>query len=126
MKFDSPDSCRQHMMACAASGDLEGAMAVYEKDSVTIMDDGLVARGIPAHHKAYAPYLRHKPQLQITVRRKIEVGDDLVVYYCDWHFEGVDETGGAIPNAGATLQVVRRQPDGSWRMVLDDHLLPSH
>ena len=126
MKFDSPDACRRHLMDCAAKGDLERALQVYENDSVCVMDDGSVFRGIAAIREAFVPYLRHKPRLEITVRRQFEIGDDLVVYYCDWQFEGVDETGNAIPNAGATLQLVRRQPDGSWRMLLDDHLLSSH
>ena len=45
----------------------------------------------------------------------ITAGDDLAVLYNDWTI-----TASGLSLSGKAIEVVRRQPDGTWKFVIDD------
>jgi ketosteroid isomerase-like protein len=47
-------------------------------------------------------------------------GDDLAIVYNDWTLTGTGPDGASVSDAGRAVEVVRRQPDGTWRSVVDD------
>jgi ketosteroid isomerase-like protein len=40
--------------------------------------------------------------------------------YNDWQMSAKRPDGRPVEAAGKALEVVRRQPDGTWRFILDD------
>ena len=52
--------------------------------------------------------------------RLVEAGEDLALLYNDWSMSARGRDGNPIETAGKAIEVVRRQPDGTWRFAIDD------
>jgi ketosteroid isomerase-like protein len=50
----------------------------------------------------------------------VQSGDDLAMVYNDWHMSAKRADGQPVEVRGKAIEVVRRQPDGTWRFILDD------
>ena len=61
----------------------------------------------------------------IQVRRVFEA-DDLVLSFADWTLTGTGPDGEAVEMSGQTSDVLRRQPHGTWRFVIDNPLGSAH
>lgn len=103
-----------------SAGDVDGALAMYEPDAV--YDDG---RGDPARGHAeirarLADLVAMNPTLDCYEIDVVENGD-LALLRARWTFTA---TGGDGPyeSRGRSIEIVRRQPDGSWKFTID---LPS-
>jgi ketosteroid isomerase-like protein len=91
---------RQH------AGDLDGMMALYEKDAVIDTGKGLV-RGIDAIRALFAETIAFGRKFQIGEQRPALICGDLAL------------TSTAMPDGSVTSEVARRQSDGSWLWVID-------
>jgi ketosteroid isomerase-like protein len=93
----------------ANARDVEGLVALYERDAVLATPDGGEVRGEAGIRRFYAtltaaPAPRLAPGTQHPALRLGELA----------------LTSTRLPGgAGATAEVARRQPDGTWRWVLD-------
>ncbi len=101
-------------------GDLAGLVALYEPGASLVMQEGPIATGHAAIREGLAGFLAMKPQIRMRVVQTVRVGDDLAVLYDDWRMAASAPDGAAIELSGKALEIVRRQPDGSWRFILDD------
>ena len=54
------------------------------------------------------------------VTKVVSAGDDLAVLYNDWSMSATGADGAAVSGSGKAIEIVRRQPDGTWRFVVDD------
>jgi hypothetical protein len=89
------------------AGDVDGLVALYEPDAVLALPGGVTARGSSEIRAAYEHLVADKPQFTsgqqlATVRR-----EDLAL------------TSVLLPDGGITVEVARRQPDGTWLWALD-------
>ncbi len=98
--------------------DLEAALACYEDDASFVPQPGQVVRGAAALREAVGAFLAFKGTLSITVEEVVEAGD-IALLRSRWTLRGTGEDGQPLELAGAGVEVVRRQPDGSWRFVID-------
>lgn len=104
-----------------SSGDLDGALAMYEEDAC--FDDG---RGNPAYghdqiRRALADLIAQSSTLNCYEIDVVENGD-LAVLRARWIYSGTDADGQPFENRGRSIEIVRRQPDDSWKFTID---LPS-
>lgn len=102
-------------------GDLEGALSMYEPDAC--FDDG---RGEPAYghdqiREKLAALIAQHAHLNCHQIDVLENGD-LAVLRARWIFSGTDDDGERFEYTGRSIEIVRRQPDGSWKFTID---LPS-
>jgi len=104
-----------------SAGDLEGALALYEEDACFARNDGEPARGHAEIREELAALIAHKPTLDCYEIDVLENGD-LAVLRARWTFKGTNSAGKEYETQGRSIEVVRRQPDGTWRFALD---LPS-
>ena len=58
--------------------------------------------------------------------RQIFEADDLALSFADWNLTGTGPDGEAIEMSGQTSDVLRRQPDGAWRFVIDNPFGSAH
>jgi ketosteroid isomerase-like protein len=61
-----------------------------------------------------------KARIQIRVAQVLRSGDDLALVYGDWSGHFTDPDGQRVEIAGQSVEVMRRQRDGSWRFAMDD------
>jgi ketosteroid isomerase-like protein len=99
------------------SGDLDALVALYAFDGF-LMTRGGPARGIGAIRGALAEYVAMSPTIQLTTRKVVQV-EDTALLVGDWRFHGAAADGSDVSTSGSSIEVARRQPDGSWRYLID-------
>jgi uncharacterized protein (TIGR02246 family) len=102
------------------AGDLDRLAALYEPDATFVAQDGRIVTGAAAIRAELGGLVAARPTLLMNVTRVVPAGRDLAVLYNDWRLEATGPDGRRTEMAGRALEVVRRQPDGTWRFVLDD------
>jgi uncharacterized protein (TIGR02246 family) len=100
--------------------DVEALVALYEPDAILVTRSGS-AVGHDAIRKAYEHILASGPRMELETRAAVESGDGLVLLHASWVVHrGVDEV------RGTSTEVARRQPDSSWRFVIDEPRTPEN
>lgn len=115
----SPLQTVQQLIAALNAADLDRAVACYASDAVFIPQPGAVASGHAAIREALAPLLALKPVLRSDAQLVFETADT-ALYCADWKLAGVAPDGGRIEQSGKSSDVLRRQPDGAWLIVIDN------
>lgn len=104
-----------------SAGDLEGALALYEENASYVDGHGTVARGHAQIRAALAELIALRATLDCYEIDVVENGD-LAVLRARWTFSGTNPDGTTFDHTGRSIEVVRRQPDGTWLFTID---LPS-
>ena len=102
-----------------STGDLDGAMALYEPDAVFVPQPGTQLSGHDAIRTALASFVALKPRMRSEIVQVLEAGDTALVTN-RWELAGTQPDGEPITMAGTSSDVVRKQPDGSWQVLVDD------
>jgi ketosteroid isomerase-like protein len=68
----------------------------------------------------FEPLLATRPRIKLEVVKVVQTGKDLALVYNDWTLSATGADGNPIERSGKAIEVVRRQPDGSWRFAIDD------
>jgi ketosteroid isomerase-like protein len=89
------------------AGDVDGLVALYEPDAVLALSDGQVATGAEEIRKAYERLVASRPTFAPGAQRPTLRSGDLAL------------TSSRLANGVVTVEVARRQPDGTWLWVLD-------
>ena len=101
------------------AGDLDGVLALYEPGATVVLPDG-DRIGITAFRDSTRQLLAARLRLQMNVAKVVRVGEDLAVLYNDWTGSMTGPDGQPTAIAGKALDIVRRQADGTWRLIVDD------
>ena len=117
--MQSPVTTVNQLVDAINHADLEGAVALYEKDAVLIAQPGQVARGSAEIKKALAGFIAMKARLQSEAQEIVEAGE-IALYVSRWRLDGVDANGRPISMAGESSDILRRQEDGRWLVTLDN------
>lgn len=106
-------------LVCAAvtAGDLDAAMGLYEAVVTFAPCPGGVACGTGSLREVVAALLAIKLPLRGEVRAVLQA-DDIALVLGSWTVRGTGPEGNPVDLAGQSADVVRRQPDGSWRFVV--------
>ncbi|GGK34163.1 YybH family protein [Nocardia camponoti] len=90
------------------AGDIDGLIELYEPNAVLALPNGVVATGLAEIREAYTRLVADRPVFQLGPQAPALRAGDLAM------------TSSRLPGGpGATAEVARRQPDGSWRWILD-------
>jgi uncharacterized protein (TIGR02246 family) len=120
MPAHTPEECDALFAEYANEGDLDELIGLYEEDAVLVQQDGSAAHGIEAIRHSLEPMVSTRPRVQMNVVRTIMAADGLALLYNDWTITGKGPDGSDVEMRGKALEVVRRQPDGTWLYVIDD------
>ena len=95
--------------------DLQAMAALYSDDAVLIDATGAEHRSIDAIKAALKDMLETGGVMASTPRLSVIMGD-IAVSGADWRLDTGD---GQKVLKGQSLEVLRRQPNGSWRYLID-------
>ena len=101
------------------TGDVEQVMALYESDAVLVPEPGQVVSGTDAIRQVLRGFLSFKLPIKLE-RKRVLTSGDVALVSSSWKLAGTGPDGSAVDLSGNTTEVVRRQPDGSWRYAIDD------
>ena len=102
-----PEDLGRYFLERANAGDVEGLVALYEPGAVLASPSGRLAAGHDEIRRVYAELLADRPSFSSAGQQPVIRNGDLAL------------TSTRLPGGGATVEVARRQPDGSWRWVID-------
>jgi ketosteroid isomerase-like protein len=100
-----PEDLDRLFLERANAGDVDGVVALYELDAVLAIAPGRLAVGAQAIRLFYTELLASPPRFTGVIRPAIRNGDIAIT---------------STTRAGnATVEVARRQSDGSWLWMID-------
>jgi uncharacterized protein (TIGR02246 family) len=122
MPAKTPEQCDELFGIYVNARDLDNLVALYEAQASLMNEDGTAARGTAAIREAMQGSFAALPEGKITMKvvRVVRAGDDLAVLYNDWSMVGKDADGSPFAMQHKSMEIVRRQPDGTWRFAVDD------
>jgi uncharacterized protein (TIGR02246 family) len=125
MPAHTPEEMPRLWAQTFVAGDLDALVALYEADATLVAQPGEVVRGIEAIREALRAFLATRPTFNLEVRKVLQAGD-IALSFADWTLRGTGADGEPIEMAAQTSDVLRRQPDGSWRFVIDNPYGSAH
>ena len=112
---DWPSLFEQNLNA----GDLDAVMEPYEPDARFVARSGETVIGRDRIRDALAGMIQSKARLQSRVIKAITV-DDVALLYTDFQGTAVDPSGKTIEVRYNAVEVLRRQFDGAWKLIVGD------
>jgi uncharacterized protein (TIGR02246 family) len=101
------------------SGDLDAVMALYEPEARFVTRSGETLVGQDSIRKVLAGLIAAKTQFRSRVVRAVTVGD-IAQLYTDFEGTTVDSSGNTVPVHSKAIEVLHRQPDGGWKLIVGD------
>ena len=106
--------------------DLDKAMSLYAENAVFVQEPGKPAlTGLDNIRKVIEEFQAIKPELKVEVLQFIEV-DDVAFFTLKWDIKGTSPEGKEINVSSYDGNVVKRQPDGSWKTLIDNPFHAHH
>jgi uncharacterized protein (TIGR02246 family) len=118
MSIRRPEEMHEAFKARFNEGDLEGLVALYERNGKMVPQPGREVQGREAIRLALQEFLAMKPRIEMATRYVLEAGD-MAVLSGQWKLTGRGPDGTAMEMTGRSVEVLRRQADGTWLFVLD-------
>ena len=119
MAARKPEEVDKAFAQAFSSGDLEALVALYEPGATLVPQQGQTVTGTDAIREALQGFLSLCGEFRIEVKSVVHAGD-LALVRSDWSLVGTAPGGCMVNLAGRGAEVVRRQPDGTWRYVIDN------
>ncbi|MEU4426492.1 nuclear transport factor 2 family protein [Actinoplanes sp. NPDC024001] len=103
----SPEDLSRLIVERLNAGDLDGLVALYEPEAALALPDGQVATGASEIRDAYERLLADRPTFEPGTPLPTLTAGELAL------------TSTRLTDGTITVEVARRQADGTWRWVLD-------
>ena len=110
------------LTAAINRGDLSAMVESFEPDAVLVVQPlagqhGQTARGAAAIREAYAGFVSLKPALCRVSQTIVEAGS-IALHSSRWTLTATSPDGKKIDRASVSSDVLRKQPDGRWLVVI--------
>ncbi|MFG1943278.1 YybH family protein [Nonomuraea sp. NPDC048826] len=102
-----PEDLNRLVLERLNAGDVDGLVELYEPGAVLALPGGLTATGHAEIRAAYERIVAGRPSFAPGAQGQTLVSGELAM------------TSVRLPGGGATAEVARRRPDGTWLWVLD-------
>jgi len=119
MGLRDPAENHRHFERAVNAGDADALAAMYEEGAVYVAGPGQHVVGRKAIRAALAGWLATKPKLRLELVGLAPAGD-VALERTRWTVVMPGAGGGPEESSGSSSVVLRRQPDGSWLMAVDD------
>ena len=119
MSTSTPEQVLESIVAGINSGSLDNLMPLYESEAAFAAQPGSLAHGALGVRDALTGFIAMDGKLDLEVTRVLEVGD-LALVIGVWSFDGTGPDGEPVRLEAKNADVLRRQPDGTWRFVIDN------
>ena len=121
MQARTPEELDHLFVKAMNEGDVEAMLTLYEPDQVFVSQPGQpVVRGAgESLREKIRDFTSLKPKLKIEMTHVVEAGD-IALYCCQWTMQITGSDGQEQTLSGRDANVARRQPDGTWRILIDN------
>jgi len=102
------------------AGNIDATLACYEPQACFMSRSGRAAYGEAELREVFRLTFSNKPQMKFNVRKVIPAGENLALVVVEWRSKAVSAEGEVRLWSGMATDIVRRQSDGNWKIVLDN------
>ena len=121
MDRNDPRSIHSLFQEAFNAGDIDSIVSLYEPNAVLVVSGHPVV-GHTSIRASYKVFLAPGSHMTLKTRSVVSFNETLALLHGDWVLEGGTGEGGN--NRGLSTEVVRRQPDGTWRFIIDNPHTP--
>lgn len=119
MPAKTPEEMHRVWSEAFNSNDVEALLALYEPGATLIPQPGQPVTGAEAIRQAVTAFFAMKPRIDLRAKTIVKAGD-LALIYGAWTLKSTGPDGRPAEMTGNSVEVLRRQADGTWRYVIDD------
>ena len=112
---DWPRVFEKHLNA----GDLDAVIALYEPEARFVTQSGDTLIGRDAIRNVLSIMIDAKTRLHGRIMRVVTVGN-IAQLYTDFKGTTVDSSKKTVPVHNKAIEVLRRQSDGDWKLIIGD------
>jgi ketosteroid isomerase-like protein len=116
-----PEACNRLLLAALEAGDIETSVLLYEPTAVLFKKSGETMTGHDAIRDNNAALIALKPTFLIEEIVTTLNGDQsIATTRMKASLKGTKADGAPVSGTINSLEVLRKQQDGTWRYVIDD------
>jgi uncharacterized protein (TIGR02246 family) len=119
MTARTPEEVHLRWLRAVNEGDIETLVTLCEPEATVVFGPDQVVTGLDAIRTGNQGLLALRPRFELRVAQVLRSGN-LALLLSDWSMTGTGPDGTPVTAQGTTTDVVRRQPDGSWRFAIDN------
>lgn len=119
MSTVTPEELLRSVTDCINSGDLDSLMMLYESDACFASQPGQFISGRNSIRQSIQVFVDMKGKLESKVKRVLRAAD-LALVISEWSSNGTSPDGNPVNIASIATDVLRQQPDGTWRVIIDN------
>jgi uncharacterized protein (TIGR02246 family) len=118
MPARNPEELDRLFTEALNAGDLDALVALYEPQATLTPEPGRIVTGTHAIREALSAFVATKPTINLRVKTLAQTGD-IALTSARWELTGTGPDGNPIQMGGHSVEVSRRQADGTWLFVID-------
>jgi len=119
MAINTPEELLNLVTETINKKDIDSFISLYESDASFIGESGEIINGTEKIREKIKEYMDMNGNLESTVTRIIPAGS-IVLAYSNWTFKASSPDGTLINLGGTAIDVLRKQSDNSWLVVIDN------
>jgi len=101
------------------AGDLDSLMTLYEPLACFASQPGQLAKSPDGIRESLRGFIDMNGKLDLKVKRVLRASD-LALVTTEWSFSGTGSNGKRVDMTAKSADVLRQQPEGTWRFVIDN------
>ena len=101
------------------AGDLDSLMTLYEPLACFASQPGQLAKSPDGIRESLRGFIDMNGKLDLKVKRVLKASD-LALVTSEWSFRGTGSDGKHVDITSKSADVLRQQPDGTWRFIIDN------
>jgi uncharacterized protein (TIGR02246 family) len=114
-----PEDIHQHFAEAVNAGDVDALVALFEPDAIVIEQTGERTEGTDQIRAHLEQLVALRPVMKIEASRVYRKGD-LALLSSRWTAAATTPDGTQVEMEYHGSELARHQPDGSWRLMLDN------
>jgi uncharacterized protein (TIGR02246 family) len=115
-----PEECDILIFEAIRNKDLEAAVALYEPNATFVLESGDTVTGHAAIRETLRGWMElENPEFTTELKAFFSADQSLAMLRGSWSAIAKGPDGKPTKLSGKNVEVVRRQPDGTWRFVID-------
>jgi uncharacterized protein (TIGR02246 family) len=115
----TPEEVLYSVVAGINAGDLDSLMTLYEPLACFASQPGQLANSPDGIRESLRGFIDMNGKLNLKVKRVLRASD-LALVTTEWSYIGTGSDGTHVDIAANSADVLRQQPDGTWRFVIDN------
>ena len=115
----TPEETLRSIAEYINAGNLDSLMILYESDACFASEPGRFIKGREGIRQSMQGFVDMRGKIESKIKRVFQTSN-LALVISEWSFNGTGPDGNPVNLASTSTDVLRQQPDGTWRVIIDN------